>query len=71
MLLKVDLCAHFGYNYVDSAICDRNQLDVPAIGDVHRTFIVVLDGSNNDIMKSVNDNIEKTINGVLTAIQVT
>ncbi|PIC15267.1 hypothetical protein B9Z55_022310 [Caenorhabditis nigoni] len=60
--------ANFGGTFCQMPICDRNQLDVPAIGDVHRTFVVVLDGSNNGDMKSVNDNFEKTLIGVLSSV---
>uniref|UniRef100_A0A1I7U656 VWFA domain-containing protein n=1 Tax=Caenorhabditis tropicalis TaxID=1561998 RepID=A0A1I7U656_9PELO len=61
--------SNWGGQFCQTPICDRNQLDVPSIGDVQRTFIVVLDGTNNDAMKTVNDNIEATLNSVLSSIQ--
>ncbi|CAI2355613.1 unnamed protein product [Caenorhabditis sp. 36 PRJEB53466] len=61
--------SNFGGKFCETPICDRNQLDVPAIGDNGRTFIVVLDGTSNDAMKTVNENFEKTLNGVLSVIQ--
>ncbi|KAF1745700.1 hypothetical protein GCK72_022147 [Caenorhabditis remanei] len=68
----LDQCScpsNYGGQFCQTPICDRNQLNVPAIGDVQRTFIVILDGTNNDAMKTVNDNFEKTLNGVLNSIQ--
>lgn len=43
-------------------------MDVPAIGDSARTLIVALDGTSNDFMKTVNDNFEKTLIGVMSTI---
>ncbi|CAI5456434.1 unnamed protein product [Caenorhabditis angaria] len=49
-------------------LCTRNQLNVPEIANTARTFIVVIDGTINGDMKTVNDNLEQTINTVLNGV---